>query len=136
MKNINLVLLLLFMINFACKSKTELYLERGLDILSNKQNVNFNIYKNIVIDEIGVIRDQKENTKTLVFKMDNSFNGASLDKDIIIGIRVWIVNDKGEKRIENWDFKPQLIEVDEYKYLLKEISLKENELNKINTYND
>ena len=59
-KHVEILVFLLLIMTFACKPKTELYLERGLDILSNKKEVNFNIHKGITIEEIGIIRDQKK----------------------------------------------------------------------------
>jgi len=150
----------LLVIAIACKPKTELYLERGLDILSNKSEVSFDIYKGVTIEEIGVIRDQKSNRKTLVFKLNKTATRNTFVQENNLGVRVWIIDDNKNKRIENWDFKPELTEVNEHKYILKEIKIKEDQikrmkiymfkeingnkvkigdsltLNKVNTYND
>ncbi|RYH76195.1 hypothetical protein EVU94_04340 [Flavobacteriaceae bacterium 144Ye] len=117
----------------SCKPKVDLYLERGLDILSNKKQINFNLYQNIIIEEIGVIRDQKEDTKTLVFKLDNNTNKDDF-KNNILGIRVWIIDKNQKKRIENWDFKPILKQVNGYKYIIKEIKVKEDQIKKMKIY--
>lgn len=150
----------LLIIAIACKPKTELYLERGLDILSNKEEVSFDIYKGVTIEEIGVIRDQKSNLKTLVFKLNKTATRNAFVQENNLGVRVWIIDDDKNRRIENWDFKPELTEVNEHKYILKEIKIKEDQikrmkiymfkvingnkvkigdsltLNKVNTYND
>ena len=64
----SLHVLIIFLILGSCKlkTKTELYLERGLDILSNKKEVDFSFGKDIKVAEIGIVRDQKENKKTLI----------------------------------------------------------------------
>lgn len=136
MNNLNYKLLFfLIIISVSCKPKTELYLERGLDILSNKENVNFKIFNGFTIHEIGVIRDQKEGIKTLVFKIDEQSPFEELSKsNIIFGIRVWIIDDNDKKRIENWDFKPKITNVKDYKYVLREINIKENQIKKMKIY--
>ena len=106
-KHVRISVFYMLIIIFACKPKTELYLERGLDILSNKKEVSFNILNDITISEIGVIRDQKEGIKTLVFKLDYITTQEAFNNDNIIGVRVWIMDDNGAKRIEDWDFKPK-----------------------------
>jgi hypothetical protein len=118
----------------ACKPKTELYLERGLDILSNVEEVDFKINQDITINEIGVIRDQKEGIKTLVFKLDNNTNEEAFNTNNFIGVKVWIKDDNKTKRIENWDFKPKLTQVKGYKYILKEIKIKEDKIMKMKIY--
>ncbi|WP_250433641.1 hypothetical protein [Hanstruepera flava] len=130
-----ILLFYLLALTFGCKPKTELYLERGLDILSNKVNVNFDLYDGIIIEEVGVIRDQKEGTKTLVFKLnENTSMNDLLSKDVFLGVRVWIIGKNAQKRIENWDFKPNLIEVEGYKYILKRINIKEDQIKKMKVY--
>lgn len=125
---------LTFIIIFGCKSKTELYLERGLDILSNTKEVNFNIYNDIIINEVGVIRDQKEKTKTIVFKLDQNAKEDSIEDYYVIGISVWIIDKNNKKRKENWDFKPELIKANEHKYFLKKINVKEDRIRKMKIY--
>lgn len=133
-KYAEILIFFLLVITFTCKPKTELYLERGLDILSNKKEVNFKIHKNIAIKEIGVIRDKKNSNKTLVFKL-NSSTTEDVFKDINeLGVRVWITDDNGAKRIENWDFRPKLVQVKEHKYILKEIKIKEGQIRKMKIY--
>ncbi|QSS98170.1 hypothetical protein [Psychroflexus sp. ALD_RP9] len=129
-----IITFLSFFILIACKSKTELYLERGLDILSNVKEINFNIYDDIFINEVGVIRDQKEGTKTLVFKLNKNVKEDSFKNDSFIGISVWIINKNNKKRKENWDFKPKLIEVNDHKYFLKKINVKEDRIRKMKIY--
>ena len=134
-KSLNfLVFIFILVISTACKPKVELYLERGLDILSNKKEVNLNIYKGITIREIGVIRDQKKGSKTLVFKMDEATTKEDFNNDNIFGVRVWIIGDDNAKRIENWDFKPELTLVNDYKYILKEIEIEEDQIKKMKIY--
>ncbi|MFL0352891.1 hypothetical protein [Xanthomarina sp. GH4-25] len=131
---VNMSFLFLLLISVACKPKTDLYLERGLDILSNTKEVNFNIFKGITINEIGVIRDQKEGIKTLVFKLDEDTSKEAFNNDNIFGIRVWIIDDNKNKRIENWDFNPKLTQVKKYKYITKEIKIKEDQIKKMKIY--
>ena len=119
---------------FGCKSKTELYLERGLDILSNVKKIDFNLYQGVTINEVGVIRDQKEETKTLVFKLDSDSDLRAFENDNIIGIRVWIVDNNNNKRKEDWDLKPKLIQSGDYKYIIKEINVKEDRIKKMKIY--
>ncbi|GAA3777152.1 hypothetical protein GCM10022271_06670 [Corallibacter vietnamensis] len=118
----------------ACKPKVELYLERGLDILSNKKELKFKIYQDLIIDELGVIRDQKENKKTLVFKLNKSVTDTFFKTENLLGVRVWIEDKNKNKRIENWDFKPKLTQVNDYKYIIKEIFVKEHQIKKMKLY--
>lgn len=131
MYSVTLLALLMF---FGCKPKTELYLERGLDILSNVKKVKFNIYRDVVIEEIGVIRDQKEETKTLVFKLNENVDKEDFGNNKVIGVTVWIVDKNNNKRKENWDFKPELVEAKKNKYILKEIKVKEDRIKKMKIY--
>lgn len=133
-KHVRISVFYILIIIFACKPKTELYLERGLDILSNKKEVSFNILNDITISEIGVIRDQKEGIKTLVFKLDYITTQEAFNNDNIIGVRVWIMDDNGAKRIEDWDFKPKLTQVKCYKYILKKIKIEEDQIMKMKIY--
>ena len=125
----------LLIISFGCKPKTDLYLERGLDILSNKEKVNFTLIDGIKIEEVGVIRDQKEGIKTLIFKMDESTSKDFLsNEEFFFGVRVWIIGEDQKKRIENWDFEPNLIEVENFKYILKPIQIREHQIKKMKIY--
>ena len=125
----------LLIISFGCKPKTDLYLERGLDILSNKEKVNFTLINGIKIEEVGVIRDQKEGIKTLIFKMDESTSKDFLsNEEVFFGVRVWIIGEDQKKRIENWDFEPKLIEVENFKYILKPIQIREHQIKKMKIY--
>ncbi|MFD0931997.1 hypothetical protein ACFQ0R_05215 [Psychroflexus salinarum] len=119
---------------FSCKPKTELYLERGLDILSNVKEVEFNIYQDIVIKEIGVIRDQKEETKTLVFKLDNNANEETFKNNYVIGLKAWIMDENNKERKENWDFRPELIKSNGYNYFVNKINIKEDKIKKMKIY--
>lgn len=136
MKNFKIQgLLVLLLISLACKSKTELYLERGLDILSNKEEINYNLYDHIIIEEIGIIRDQKEGIKTLVFKLNDSVSEDYLfDSELFVGVRVWIIDNDKNKRIENWDFKPKITQISSYKYILKGIKIEEDQIKKMKIY--
>jgi len=124
----------ILIIILACKPKTDLYLERGLDILSNKKEIDFNVSPDIKIKELGIIRDQKEGIKTLVFKLDDMVLQESFTDVNTIGVRVWIVDDKETKRIEDWDFKPKLFQVNQHKYILKEINIKEDQIKRMKIY--
>lgn len=156
---LSFTLLLLVLIN-SCKPKTELYLERGLDILSNKHELNYKINDDLIITEMGVIRDQKEGVKTLVLKLNDSATASATDQDIYIGLTVWIIDENQKKRIEKWDFIPKFTQVKNHKYFLNQINIEEDQiwrlkfftykksegrekkirppitLNKVNTYND
>lgn len=133
-KHVQTIVLCMLILIFACKPKTDLYLERGLDILSNKKKVNFNIHEDITINEIGVIRDQKEEIKTLVFKLDDMTTQEAFNNNNIMGVRVWVVGANNIKRNEDWDFKPKLTIVKNHKYILQEIKIKENQIKKIKVY--
>ena len=126
--------LLSLLILLGCKSKTELYLERGLDILSNVKEINHNIYDDITINKVGVIRDQKEETKTLVFKLNQNAKEGFIKDNYVIGVRVWIIDKDNHKRKENWDFKPKLITASDHKYFLKKINVKEDRIRKMKIY--
>lgn len=126
--------LAVFVLLLGCETKTELYLERGLDILSNKKELKFKIYQDLIIDELGVIRDQKENKKTLVFKLNKSVTDTFFKTENLLGVRVWIEDKNNNKRIENWDFKPKLTQVNNHKYIIKEIFVKEHQIKKMKLY--
>jgi len=100
-KHVQISFFFMLTVMFACKPKTDLYLERGLDILSNKKEIDFNIYEDITIHELGVIRDQKEGIKTLVFKLDDTTTQEVFNNDNIMGVRVWIVDANNVKRNED-----------------------------------
>ncbi|TYA52227.1 hypothetical protein FVF61_12840 [Formosa maritima] len=118
----------------SCKPKTELYLERGLDILSNKHELNYKINEDVVVKELGIIRDQKEGIKTLVLKLNDSAIVNAIDKDIIIGITVWIIDENKKKRIEKWDFIPKFTQVNKHKYIMNEIKIEEDQVNKMKIF--
>ena len=125
---------LTFLTAMSCKSKTELYLERGLDILSNKKEGNFQLFKDVWVKEIGVIRDQKLEKKTLILNLKDTLGKAMFEIDDMIGVRVWIIDDNKVKRVENWDFKPLIVYRKGFKYLLKEIKIKEDQIKKMKIY--
>ncbi len=129
-----ILIFLTFLTAMSCKSKTELYLERGLDILSNKKEVNFQLFKDVWVKEIGVIRDQKLEKKTLILNLKDTSGKAVFEIDDMIGVRVWIIDDNKVKRVENWDFKPQIVYRKGFKYLLKEIKIKEDQIKKMKIY--
>lgn len=129
-----ILIFLTFLTAMSCKSKTELYLERGLDILSNKKEVNFQLFKDVWVKEIGVIRDQKLEKKTLILNLKDTLGKAMFEIDDMIGVRVWIIDDNKVKRVENWDFKPLIVYRKGFKYLLKEIKIKENQIKKMKIY--
>ena len=128
-------LLLLVLIIAACslKSKEELYMERGLDILSNKKQVNFQLKEGVTIEEIGVIRDKKERKKVLVFKMHPTIHTDSLTGKMI-SLRARIVEKNKSVRIEHWDFEPVLMEIGGHKYLTTDIHLEEDKIQKLYVY--
>ena len=129
-----ILIFLTFLTAMSCKSKTELYLERGLDILSNKKEVNFQLFKDVWVKEIGVIRDQRLERKTLVLNLKDTLGKAMFEIDDMIGVRVWIIDDNKVKRVENWDFKPLIVYRKGFKYLLKEIKIKEDQIKKMKIY--
>ena len=129
-----ILIFLTFLTAMSCKSKTELYLERGLDILSNKKEVNFQLFKDVWVKEIGVIRDQKLEKKKLILNLKDSLGKAMFEIDDMIGVRVWIIDDNKVKRVENWDFKPLIVYRKGFKYLLKEIKIKEDQIKKMKIY--
>lgn len=120
------ILIFLFLGSCKLKTKTDLYLERGLDILSNKKEVNFSFGGNITVNEVGVIRDQKENKKTLVIKLDGPVNTDFLN-DHMLGIEVQVAQDKNVSK-KNFDFKPELISIKEYNYLIRVIDVPQDKI--------
>lgn len=136
-KRLSQICLVLFLMYAGCnpKPKTELYLERGLDILSNKKIVDFEFIDEIVVKEIGVVRDKKENKKTLIFKMGN---GVSKDKLALYKIRmVAEIKGKGKtktKTVKKWDFKPTMFRVNETNYIIREIRVKEDRIRKLSVF--
>jgi len=134
MPKYSLHVLVLFLMLSSCKlkTKTELYLERGLDILSNKKEVNFSFRENIKIKEVGVIRDQKENTKTLVLKLEEPVNQGFLN-DHILGVKVQIKQDKKLVK-KNFDFKPLLITVNKNNYLIRVIDVPQDKIKQMDLF--
>lgn len=134
MPKYSLHVLVIFLILTSCKlkTKTELYLERGLDILSNKKEVNFSFRENIKIKEVGVIRDQKENTKTLVLKLEEPINQGFLN-DHILGVKVQIKQDKKLVK-KNFDFKPLLITVNKNNYLIRVIDVPQDKIKQMDLF--
>ena len=134
---LSLILLICYsfvVVSCELKSKTELYLERGLDILSNKKQLDFSIYDSVTIKELGVIRDRKEDLKTLVFKLNPDAEEENFLDEKILGVRVWIIDSNNNKRIENWDFKPQLTTVNGFNYITKKIEVQEDQIKKMKIY--
>ena len=126
------ILMLLFLGSCNLKTKTELYLERGLDILSNKKEVDFSFGGNITVNEVGVIRDQKENKKTLVLKLVGPVNQGFLN-DHILGVRIQIKQDKKTIK-KNFDFKPQLITANEHNYLTRVIDVPQDKIKEMDLF--
>lgn len=131
----NLIVLLVFTVAFACnfKPKTELYLERGLDILSNKKDVDFILLDSIEIDQIGVIRDKKEQKKVIVFMMNSKTDSMSL-QGLRVGLRAGIKGDDSGMRTERWDFEPRIIERKGFRYLTRDIVLKEDKIQTLSVF--
>lgn len=134
MSKYSLHVIMIFLLLSSCKlkTKTELYLERGLDILSNKKEVDFSFVGNIKVKEIGIIRDQKENKKTLVLKLDGPVNRDFLNNHML-GIKVQIEQDKNIIK-KNFDFKPELITVNEYNYLVRAIDVPQDKIKQMTLF--
>ena len=130
----SLHVLIIFLILSSCKlkTKTELYLERGLDILSNKKEVDFSFGKDIKVAEIGIVRDQKENKKTLILKLDGPVNQDFLNEHML-GIEAQIIQDKNILK-KNLDFKPKLIIVNQYNYLVSEIDVPQDKIKQMTLF--
>lgn len=130
-KYILISLILFSSLLFSCKlkTKTELYLERDLDILSNKKEVNFSFNDDIEIEEIAVIRDKKENKKTLVLKLENSTVQKNF-LNCLFKITAKIEQEDGAKRIDEWEFEPIITVAGENRYILKQINIKEDKIQK------
>tara|TARA_R110002094_G_scaffold32082_1_gene44762 strand:+ start:306 stop:782 length:477 start_codon:yes stop_codon:yes gene_type:complete len=109
------------------KSKTDLYLERDLDVLGNKVKVDFYITENIYIKEVAIIRDKKEAKKTLVISLDASIP-EELWSSYLISIEAKIIDSEKEIRIEKWDFTPSLTKAGDRIYILKDIKVKESKI--------
>jgi hypothetical protein len=125
-----LVLIALTIASCSLKTKTELYMERGLDLLSNKQQVDFALSRDVFIEELGVIRDKKEGKKILVFRMHPSTEQQALEGHKL-SLRARIKQKDDSIRIEEWDFVPVLIEVSDHKYLTREIQMEEDRIQKL-----
>lgn len=108
-------------------------MERGLDILSNKKQVNFKLFEGVEIEQIGVIRDKKEDKKVIVFMLSPKTDSISL-AGYKIGLRAGIKGDENNTRTERWDFNPKILSVKSYKYLTREITLKEDKIQKLSVF--
>ncbi len=133
--NRNIIVLLFASLAIACtlKPKTELYLERGLDILSNKKQVEFTLHDSIEIKQIGIIRDKKEQKKVIVFMMNCKTDSMSLI-GLRVGLRARIKGDDNGARTERWDFEPRIIERKGFRYLTKDIILKEDKIQQLSVF--
>ena len=129
-KSAILVAIVLIVASCSLKSKTELYLERGLDLLSNKQQVDFALSEKVIVEEVGVIRDKKEGKKVLVLRMHPSTEQAHLDGNKI-HLRTRIKQKDNAVRIEEWDFSPNLLEFGGHKYLTTELNVEEDKIRKL-----
>jgi len=128
-----LVLLPILIISCSFKTKTELYLERGLDVLNNVKEVNFNLIDNYCIKKIGVIRDEKQKKKTLVIML-SPFTEEKLVNNYSLGIQI-VFNNNGKKVVEQWDIKPNIKTVKGFSYIIKEIPyLSVNKIQKASIY--
>lgn len=132
-RNIPLLLVILLVSSCVLKSKTELYLERGLDILSNKKQVEFTLAEGVEILEVGVIRDQEEEKKVIVLRMAPETTQAALD-GYEIGLRARIRTAGDSVRVEHWDFLPVLLERRGHKYITRDILLEEDKIQKLYVY--
>ena len=113
------------------KSKTELYLERDLDILSNKKEVNFSLIEDVVIREVGIIRDRSKNNKTIVIKFDNAVTNQTLS-NYRIRLKAKIRDENDSIRKPNWNIEPSSIrEVNGNKFLLKEVKVQEDKIQRL-----
>lgn len=136
---IRVLALLTFIISFtfilSCrfKSKNELYMERGLDILSNKIKVDFSLSNDLIIEEIGVIRDKKTNKKTLIFKLPDSLEVGST-ADCVVGVKAKIRDQKKRLRTEKWDFHLKIMEIGGHKYVIRDIKVSEDKIQDLTVY--
>lgn len=131
----NIIILFVFTLTSGCtfKPKTELYLERGLDLLSNKKQVNFILLDSIEIEQIGVVRDKKEQKKVIVFMMNPETDSKRLD-GLRVGLRAGIRGEDNKFRTVQWDFDPKIIERKGHRYLTKDIKLREDKIQKLSVF--
>ena len=71
---------------------------------------------------------------TVDANLKDTLGKAMFEIDDMIGVRVWIIDDNKVKRVENWDFKPLIVYRKGFKYLLKEIKIKEDQIKKMKIY--
>lgn len=118
---IYLIAFLFILIHASCelKSKVYLYLERDLDILNNVKVVNFQLAKDFEIEKIGVVRDLKNSSKTMILKMDSKTTQNCVDK-YIVNIEL-IYNYMGDTKHVVKEIKPILLSVNSNKYITTEI---------------
>lgn len=110
-----LMLFLCGLLHFSCnlKTKNELYMERGLDILDNTINLsNYNFENNLGILKLGVIRNQNLKTRDLIIQLD--------DPNIEYPYRVHAFHGYLTKNSihEVWEIEPQVIQINNYNYII------------------
>lgn len=132
-KYLAIILMTFLCISCINKSKTELYLERGLDILNNVKDVNFTLIEGYSIEKIGIVRDEKLKKKTIILILDSNISQQLVNK-YSLGVKAeYVVNKK--KVMEQWDFEPNLIKVKDLNYILTEIPFNSvHKINKVNFY--
>ena len=127
-----LAFLLLAIESCQLKSKTDLYLERGLDILNNTKKVEFFLNDSITVMKIGVINDEKEKKKTLAFMLKPNVSDETMKK-YSIGIKAELRKDNSKVEMQ-WDFNPTLIKIKNFIYVLTPIKTNENKISKMVVY--
>ena len=123
------VYLLLLIFTFSCVSKEDNYLNKGLFELQNKRPVNETLIKGFVIKTFGIIKsEEKEDTYDLVFLLNEDVSKEVVENHSVT-IRVKPTKEEKEKNNINkpdllWDFKPELVEKNGHKYMIRSITSK------------
>lgn len=114
---------------YSCTTKTDNYLNKGLFELQNKRPVDEPLIKGFDIETFGIIKsEEKEDTYDLVFLLNNDV-AEEVVENYSVTIRVKPTKEEKEKNNITksdllWDFKPELIENNGHKYMIRTITSK------------
>ncbi len=107
---------------FSCnlKSKTEIYLERGLDILDNVIVLNDDSFHRFKINKIGVIRENEKNIRKLIFMIEDY---EPISQNDTYKMRLIAHKEILRKHhiSEIWDIEINIFEKREYQYIIHDI---------------
>ena len=130
MRKIHLINFLIVLLLFnSCTSKQENYLNKGLFELQNKHILKDFLINDFKVEVFGIIKsEEKEDTYDLVFLLNEDV-AKEVVENYAVTIKVVPTEEEREKNNITktelfWDFKPELIEKNGHKYMIRTITTK------------